>query len=183
MKKIMGVCIGLSIAANSLMAWAYPDSYGSYPYSGSRHYPSSYSDGCPQDSGQMFRKSTPPQTMPTATRTPYQEQPQSSGKSLEQQYDNLIVMFTKDQCGFCRYMMPIMKQVEMKFGKDIKFLYVDIAQNPQYPSQYGFSTVPHIVYFKDGKKLDAHGSGNKTMTAAQVEDKIGSFFGDDLPKN
>lgn len=186
MKYIMEFSAALFIAANSLMAWAYsPNYYGNYPYTEGWRYPSSYSDGCPQGSGQTFRKSSPPRTMAKTARPPYPKRPQYSGKKpVEQQYANLIVMFTKEDCPYCRYMMPIMKQVENKLGsKDIKFLYIDIAKNPQYPSQYGFSTVPQIVYFRDGKKLAAHGSADKTMTAAQVKEKIGTFFGDILFEN
>lgn len=181
----MQLSVALSIAANSLVAWTYyPNYYGNYRYNEGRHYPSSYSDGCQQGTGQTFRESAPPQTTTKTTRPQHPKQPQYSGKQpFEQQYANLIVMFTKENCPYCVYMKPIMKQVEKKFGKDIKFLYIDIAQNPQYPSEYGFSTVPQIVYFKDGKKLTAHGSGDKTMTAAQVEEKIETFFDDILFEN
>jgi len=105
----------------------------------------------------------------------YQRQSRRAAKPLEQQYDNLIIMFTRDQCPYCEYMKPIMKEVESKYGNVIKFLYVDVAANPQYASQYGFKTVPHIAYFKDGELLHAHGSGDKTMTAEQVEENIKSL--------
>ena len=73
-------------------------------------------------------------------------------------------------------MKPIIEQAERKYGNDIKFLYIDIEQNPEAPAQYGFKTVPHIVYFKDGEQLDSHGSDNKTMTLGQVEQRIRNLF-------
>ena len=176
MKKIIKLILTLSVAANSLMAWSYypSNNYDTYRNYGSHYtpyknwqYPTSYGQPYqPYQPYESYQQGCPapraPQSQPTTARP----------GSLEQQYNNLIIMFTKDNCPYCIYMKPIMKEAEMKFGNDIKFLYVDITQNPQYPAQYGFSTVPHIVYFKDGKQLDAHGSGDKTMTVQQVEQRI-----------
>lgn len=208
MKKLMTVFISFSITTTSLIAWEYygPSNYGGYysnnpysynngqyPYSypNNEQYPYSYSENGQysyNDNRQYpYSEQNTAQTNSSQTNAnrPSQDQDRSpkTAKSLEQQHTNLIVMFTKDKCPYCDYMKPIMKKVEDKFGKDIDFLFVDIAQNPQYATQYGFSTVPHIVYFKDGKELDAHGSGNKTMTVTQVEEKIKTYFGDDLAKN
>lgn len=106
-----------------------------------------------------------------------------SSMALEQQYPNLVVMFTKNSCPFCQYMYPIMKQAEKEYGDRIKFLFVNVDEQPQYASQYGFSTVPQIVYFKDGQRLDMHGSGNKTMTVEDVENKIANYFKDVLSED
>lgn len=183
MKKIIRPIIALSLAANSIMAWSYyPNtSYGSQytpyrnwqssytqPYQGYQNYQNyqnypGYQQGCPAPSG------------PSTSSMP-QEQPSARAGSFEQQYNNLIIMFTKDNCPFCIYMKPKIQEAEMEFGDKIKFLYVDISQNPQYAAQYGFSTVPHIVYFKNGRQLDAHGSGNKTITAEQVKQRIKNLF-------
>jgi thiol-disulfide isomerase/thioredoxin len=187
MKKILGMCIALSIATSSLMADY--DAYSipflparAYVYAGGWQFPSSYPGSCPVFSPPSMPVAAPqPSGCPLAPNAqPPQNmgQPQAGAQSLEQQHANLIVMFTKNQCGYCTYMKPIMQEVEMKFGKNIKFLYIDVDQNPQYAAQYGFSTVPHIVYFKDGQQLGAHGSDDKQMTAEQVGEKISGFFGD-----
>jgi thiol-disulfide isomerase/thioredoxin len=169
MKQLAGAFIALSFAATALMAWGdYSGRYHGFPFDDDFQFPS-YDEG-----GQARRpQETPPQP-PTTPRA----KPAPSFTSLEQQHPNLIIMFTKDECPYCRYMKPIMKAVEMKYGNDIKFLYVDVVQHPHYAAQYGFTTVPQIVYFKDGKRLEMHGSGNKTMTKEQVEAKIKTHFGE-----
>ncbi len=193
MKKILGLGIIVSVAATSVMGDYHPYNLGCFPcgtyiVAGGWQFPSSYPANCqvpeqgiaaPTQSGcSVQAQPSQEQAQPNMEQAqPNQDQPQGMNQSLEQQHPNLIVMFTKNQCPYCVYMKPIMQEVEGKFGKDIKFLYVDIDQNPQYVSQYGFSTVPHIIYFKDGKKLDAHGSDDKTITAEQVAEKINTYFG------
>lgn len=194
MKKIMGACFALFIAANSAMAWGdygYPYSYGGYSYPGSYQYPSS-SFGQGYDSTYYDQFSKP--SKPTMPRMPFQkttkmsepvQQPSKvyepipdSTKPLEQQYSKLIVIFSKSACGYCQYMKPIMEQAEMKYGKDIKFVHVDVDTNSAAAGQYGFRTVPFIVYFKDGNRLDAHGSDDKKMTIERVQEKIENYFRD-----
>lgn len=158
------ICFTILIAASNLISYGYyQDNYGNYPYNYNYNYNYQYPYNYNNQYSQPQYQYNYPQ---------YQAQPQQASKALEQQYDNLIVMFTKDQCPYCVYMKPIMKQVERDYGNEITFLYVDVSKNHQYASQYGFSTVPTIVYFKNGKKLDAHGSNNKTITKDQIEENI-----------
>lgn len=182
MKKLFGAWLVLLFVVNTLGAWTYYGyDFGGY-YPGTWHYPSSY-EGYPDWSGQP-RPTQPTQptqpVTPTKPSYPVQKQPTTTqpmkSQNIEDQFPNLIVMFTKDACPYCQYMKPIMNQVEQKFGKGIKFLYVDITQYPNTPAQYGFSTVPQIMYFKNGKRLETHGSGDKTMTVEQVEAKIKQHF-------
>ena len=96
--------------------------------------------------------------------------------SLEQKHPKLIIMFTGKNCPYCDYMKPIMQAAEGQYGNAVKFLYIDVSVYPQYPNQYGFQTVPQIMYFKGGKRLEVHGSDNKNMTLNQVLAKIGKYF-------
>ncbi|HXW52798.1 MAG TPA: thioredoxin family protein [Myxococcota bacterium] len=186
MRTTMRVCTSLCVGFVALSAFGYYpgyDGYYPYPYSQAWPYQDSYSGSCPYQSSPV-EKVSPPRAMPTKMASPqpakqlYPKKRPSQRGTFEQRYPNLIVMFTKEQCPYCQYMMPIMKKMAMKFGKDIKFLFVDTEKNPQYPAQYGFSTVPQIMYFKNGEKLGAHGSADKTMTKEQVEEKIRNFFKD-----
>lgn len=134
---------------------------------------------CPARPKQVVRPSVQPPAPAREAAQPSVSPPtqaRESLKPLEQRYKNLIIMFTKEQCPYCQYMKPIMERMQEKFGKDIKFLFVDIDERPHYPSQYGFKTVPQIFYFKDGKKLDVHGSDDKQMTVKRVEDKIKAYW-------
>lgn len=172
MRLTVSIFIVFSLAAGSLMAnWVFPETYEIKGRSNGQYEPENV-DGIKHYGDKGFDKFTPEQGEQQFSKHPHAQQLDLSAKPLEQQYPKLIVMFSKERCPYCVYMKPIMEQVERSYGDDIKFLYVDITENPQYPSQYGFSTVPHIVYFKNGKQLDAHGSGDKTMTVDQVIGRI-----------
>lgn len=96
---------------------------------------------------------------------------------LENQHDKLVVMFTKSACPYCDYLKPIMDDVKESLAdSDVKVMFVDINENPDVVSKYGFNTVPTVVYFKDGKEVDRHGSSNKTETAESVNERIEEAF-------
>jgi thiol-disulfide isomerase/thioredoxin len=115
--------------------------------------------------------------MPMAKRETAQRQPMSQNKpQVSEQSDNLIIFFTGDNCPYCDYMKPIMQQAQQSYNNDVEFKIINVTQNPQYATKYGFSTVPQIFYFKNNKKLGVHGSDNKTMTVDKVIANIRSFF-------
>ncbi len=95
---------------------------------------------------------------------------------LEKENPQLIIMFTGQNCPYCDYMKPIMEAAKRRFGTKVKFLTIDVSVYPQYPNQYGFQTVPQIMYFEGGKRLEVHGSDNKNMTLNQVLAKISKHF-------
>lgn len=161
MKIFLGMSLFLLVSSSLLGQYSY---YKSNPYN-NWQYQSSYSGGC-YNQGQMNR----------SPLTKARRQPQVSAQTLEQKYPNLVVMFTSDQCPYCDFMKPIMQKVENHYGDEITFLYINVTQSPEYPAQYGFSTVPQIMYFKNGKKLAVHGSDNYKMTAARVERVLRNIF-------
>lgn len=200
MKKIISALVLVSMAASSLMAWdVNADKNERDKILKGWQYPGNWKD-IPKDQGpgpgpspaQPAQASsgdgpTPAQPTPTCPSggCPALAQsmqaspgggPQSASVSSPVEAEDVIVMFTKEACPYCQYMKPIMEEVEKKFGKKfghaIRFIYADIDVYPHYPNDYGFSTVPHIAYFKKGKQVDSHGSNDKTVTAEQVEERI-----------
>ncbi len=198
MNSILAIPFMFTIILTSISAWSEcPGGSGSFGYY-QRYQPycRHYGSGCghnfynyPYAWGYHRPKAEPKPVVPETQQprrpenVPEQTRLQEMGKNLEQQHKNVIVMFTKDACPYCQYMKPIMQRAEQKYGDSVKFIFADINANPQYVSQYGFSTVPHIAYFKNGKKLHAHGSGDKTMTLEQVEHNIKLFYGDNVANN
>ena len=63
---------------------------------------------------------------------------------------NVIVIFYEDWCKFCQNMVPILQELSLKrsdilFVKVKRELYRDIFKS------YNFSTVPALLFFKNGK--------------------------------
>lgn len=176
MKKQFCIFVVMALAAHTIMGSGFfYGGYGSNPYQGFQ-----FPDFGNDEDGQGQMPGQPTQQQPQQPEQPKPE-PQKP-QTFEQQFPRLILIFTKDECGYCRYMKPIMERMAAKFGEgttmNITFKIVDVGENPQYAKQYGFETVPQIIYFKEGQPLEMHGSGNKTMTDAQVEAKINAHFGE-----
>lgn len=79
----------------------------------------------------------------------------------EQQFDKLIekkglviVDFSATWCMPCRMLKPIMERVEDKLS-DVKFYNVDIDESEDVAKRYRIFSVPTLVAFREGKKVDS----------------------------
>ncbi len=79
----------------------------------------------------------------------------------EEQFDKLInvkklvvVDFFATWCMPCRMLAPIMERVE-KSMQDVKFYSVDIDEGEEISKRYRIFSVPTLVAFRDGKKVDS----------------------------
>ena len=66
----------------------------------------------------------------------------------------MIIDFFATWCMPCRMLKPIMEKVENKLS-DIKFFGVDIDEAEEIAKRYRIFSVPTIVAFRDGKKVDS----------------------------
>ncbi len=53
-------------------------------------------------------------------------------------------------CGPCKVTEPIVKELSEEI-KDMKFVSVDVDQNPQITQQHSVFSIPTFMIFKDGK--------------------------------
>lgn len=68
---------------------------------------------------------------------------------------NLVVIdFYATWCMPCRMLKPIMERVEGKF-KDLSFYTLDATDAEEVSKQYRIFSVPTIIAFRDGKKIDS----------------------------
>ena len=65
--------------------------------------------------------------------------------------DLVLVDFSAEWCGPCKMQGPILHQLEAHYGDKIKFVKVDIDQNPNLARRFGISSVPSIMFFLKGK--------------------------------
>ncbi len=64
-----------------------------------------------------------------------------------------VVDFSATWCMPCRMLKPILEKVETKF-KDVKFYSLDIDESEDIAKRYRIFSVPTVLCFKDGKKVD-----------------------------
>ncbi len=65
-----------------------------------------------------------------------------------------VVDFSATWCMPCRMLKPILEKVEEQF-KDVKFYSLDIDESEDVAKRYRIFSVPSVLCFKDGKKVDS----------------------------
>ncbi len=62
-----------------------------------------------------------------------------------------LVDFGATWCGPCKKLHPIMKELAHEYVGKIKVFEVDVGDSPQTAMKYGVTSVPQLLFFKDGK--------------------------------
>ena len=62
----------------------------------------------------------------------------------------VFVDFYADWCGPCKMTSPIIEELANEI-KEVKFVKVNVDENPDLASQYNIFSIPTFLIFKDGK--------------------------------
>jgi thioredoxin 1 len=62
----------------------------------------------------------------------------------------VFVDFYADWCGPCKMTSPIIEELANEV-KEVKFVKVNVDENPDLASQYNIFSIPTFLIFKDGK--------------------------------
>ncbi|MBW4467340.1 MAG: thioredoxin [Pegethrix bostrychoides GSE-TBD4-15B] len=82
----------------------------------------------------------------------------------------VLVDFWAPWCGPCRMVAPIVEEIAGQFGEKIKVVKLDTDQNPGVASQYGIRSIPTLMVFKAGQKVDmVVGAVPKSTIASTLE--------------
>ena len=84
-----------------------------------------------------------------------------------------VIDFGATWCGPCQALAPAIDAMAEEFEGKAIVGKVDVDQNPTLASQFGIMSVPTIVFFKDGQKVDQV-SGN---APDKIRDKLKSLLG------
>ena len=65
-----------------------------------------------------------------------------------------VVDFWAPWCGPCRMFSPVVEKLSEEYAGKVKFCKVNVDDNQQLAANAGVQSIPLLVFYKDGKKVD-----------------------------
>ncbi|MBT9310730.1 thioredoxin [Leptothoe kymatousa] len=82
----------------------------------------------------------------------------------------VLVDFWAPWCGPCRMVAPVVDEISEQYNGKVKVVKVNTDDNPKVASQYGIRSIPTLMIFKDGQRVDmVVGAVPKTTLANTLE--------------
>lgn len=65
-----------------------------------------------------------------------------------------VVDFWAEWCGPCRAIGPVIDELSKEYSGKVKVGKVNVDENPQISTNFGITSIPAILFIKDGKVVD-----------------------------
>ena len=90
---------------------------------------------------------------------------------LESKY--AVVDFSAGWCGPCRMLAPILEELSDELDGSVDFFNADVDENIGLAQQYGISSIPALILFKDGAPVSS-------MVGFRPKDALREFITSEL---
>jgi thioredoxin 1 len=66
----------------------------------------------------------------------------------------VLVDFWAEWCGPCKQLAPRIEELAEDYDGDVKFVKVDVDDNQELAGQFGIRSIPTLLLFNDGEKVE-----------------------------
>ncbi len=84
--------------------------------------------------------------------------------------DLMVVDFWAAWCGPCQFVSPIIEELASDYAGKVSFGKLNVDENPMVSQQFMIRSIPTIMFFKNGKMVDAQiGAVPKPFLQQKIE--------------
>jgi len=85
----------------------------------------------------------------------------------------VVVDFWAEWCGPCKMIGPALEELSAEYAGKVKFVKVDVDNNPNSPAQMGVRGIPALFVFKDGQPVSSRaGAAPKAALQTWINQSI-----------
>ncbi|MBC7515108.1 MAG: thioredoxin [Alkalinema sp. FL-bin-369] len=83
----------------------------------------------------------------------------------------VLVDFWAPWCGPCRMVAPVVEEISKDYDGRVKVVKLNTDENPSVANKYGIRSIPTLMIFKGGQKVDTVVGAVPKTTLANTLDK------------
>jgi thioredoxin 1 len=84
-----------------------------------------------------------------------------------------VIDFWAEWCGPCRAIGPVIEELSKDYAGKVNVGKVNVDQNPQLSINYGITSIPAILFIKDGKVVDKQvGAAPRAVLEKKIQSNL-----------